>query len=614
MKPLSLLTLAALLLSAPVRADALPPERLLSAGTQVYLRWDGVAAHREAYRQVTVGKLLQGDLAPFTKAILDQFPKLLRSGFTDAKLLDGESPEKLSRINADVNEAGKLIDVLAEYGVVAGLEVSGLPSLWEMAVGGVQSALGKKPERNPFLPRVQFTLILPGAAARSAPVFSLVRLFAVSQNLEAKQDQIAGRSVVSYAEGETHWFVWVEGPHVVVVVSTEPPAAVLTRLTGPAPRLESHPLYRRVKEFDKFSTDVRGFVDIRSLSDLARRALMLADASTVRKLEALGVWDVRSLVYYTGFDGPVRREVIEIDAPGPRRGLLRVAGGQALGWDRLPPLPPDVGKWSAHRLDLATLFDLGMQAFDLIEPQESGTPAEPAAERLDKVLGINVKTDLIEQLGDLVVAYHSPSDAAFSLGQVLVVEVKDAERTLAALDQIVQSFAGGKVQLKKRPFGDAEIREVRVRENGFIFVPSYAVHKNWLVLSVYPQPVQGFLRRSTGDAKAWEADDGTKALFAALPRNSTGWGYNDPRPGATQLLTFGSLLVEVTQSFGQDLSLDTGTLPSASVLTQRLTPNVTSFRDDGHTLRWDARGGLLLPLDSIGVDPLILFIAAQLVG
>jgi hypothetical protein len=58
--------------------------------------------------------------------------------------------------------------------------------------------------------------------------------------------------------------------------------------------------------------------------------------------------------------------------------------------------------------------------------------------------------------------------------------------------------------------------------------------------------------------------------------------------------------------------IEVGVIPSGSVLIQRLKPNVTAMTDDGTTLRWDTRGGLLLPGDAFGVDPLMLFLTAQI--
>jgi hypothetical protein len=38
------------------------PEQLLPAGTQLYLRWDGVAAHQSAYEKTALGKMMKGDV------------------------------------------------------------------------------------------------------------------------------------------------------------------------------------------------------------------------------------------------------------------------------------------------------------------------------------------------------------------------------------------------------------------------------------------------------------------------------------------------------------------------------------------------------------------------
>jgi hypothetical protein len=614
MRALAPLPLLALLLAAPARAGEAPPERLLFAGTQVYLRWDGVAAHRAEYGQVAIGKLLQGDFAPLTRTLLEQYPRLLQTELTQRKLLDGVPPAKLARLHADVAEAGKLLDVIAEHGVVIGLEVGNLPSLWQMALGSVQSAMGKKSDQNPFLPRVLVTLVLPNAAGQASPVFSALRLLATESGEGVEEQTVGTRKVQVTTSAGVHISAWVEGLHGVVVVGTEPPKAVLTRLDGAEPRLDANPLYRRVQSFDQFRTDARGFVDARSLIDLARRALSLFDAKTAGKLEALGLDGLQSAVFYSGFDGPVRRELLEVEAPGPRKGLTRLAGGRPLAWDRLPPLPPDASRWSAHRLDLTAVYDLALQLFDLAHPPDPDAdgPPETLSERLDKAAGVNVRADVMECLGDQVVTYHSQSEGAIAFGQVLAVEVKDAEKLLFALDQIAQTLAGGAVRVKRRPFRDGEIREFHVRKQGFVFVPSYMVYKGWLVMSFYPQPLQGFVQRASGQAKAWEPDEGVKAAFAALPRNALGLAVSDYRPAVQQALSFAPLIIASIQSFSQEGNFEVGTLPSASVVNQYLTPNATVLSDDGKTLRWESRGAVLLPFDSLGVDPVMLILSAQI--
>ena len=63
-----------------------------SPATQVYVRWDGVAAHRDAYAQVTVGKLFSDELAPLVKSLKELYARALQSGLVDEKLLTGSAP------------------------------------------------------------------------------------------------------------------------------------------------------------------------------------------------------------------------------------------------------------------------------------------------------------------------------------------------------------------------------------------------------------------------------------------------------------------------------------------------------------------------------------------
>ena len=180
------------------------------------------------------------------------------------------------------------------------------------------------------MPRVQVTLIVPGAAADAAVILSTLRLFDADMSFDLKEQSIAGRKLLHAKNESIHIMAWVEGPHVVVVIGTEPPATVLARIDGKEPRLDSHPIYKRLRADGGFRTDVRAFVDVKSLVDIAQRFIWLMDASVGRKLDALGLTGLNSIVYRSGFDGPAIREDIEVDAPGPRKGVLRLFGGKPI--------------------------------------------------------------------------------------------------------------------------------------------------------------------------------------------------------------------------------------------------------------------------------------------
>jgi hypothetical protein len=589
-----------------------PPERLLFAGTQVYVRWDGVAAHREAYAQTVVGQLLADDLAPLAASLMEQFPRLLQSELVDVKLLDGAAPEALVRMQADVVDAGKSLDVVIRHGAVFGLEVAPLPNLLQLAAGAAQMALkkGNTDGGNPLIPPVRGTLIVPGAAKHTKPLLSLVRLAARANDLDVTEQTVAGRSLLHVKAGVFRVLAWTEGDHFIVMTTNDTPAAVIARLDGNEPRLDTAPLYKRLAEFVPFRTDFRAFLDVQSFVRMGRTILAFVDPESNRRIEALGLADVKHVMYATGFEGPVRREVAELSLAAERRGLLRLVGREPLRWDELPPLPPDADKWSAHRIDPQAAYDVLLALLDMARTGDEGPAKETAAETLDKTLGITAKSELFDLLGSVFVTYHPPTEGGLMLGQVVAIQVKDGERVLQSLDQIVQGLVGNDVRLKRRPFLDADIRELTFGGEGRIVTPSYVVYKNWLVASMYPQPVQGFIHRAAGKSPHWQ----TAERVALIPpaKNCTSWAYNDPRAGAQQLLTFGPIVVAAAQMGTEEPTIDVGTIPSGSVLMQRLKPNVTTMSDDGTTIRWDTRGGLLLFGDAIGVDPLMLFLATQI--
>src|SRR5262245_56097264 len=119
------LVLAALL-AVPAWAVAQDaPEKLLPAGTQLYLRWDGLPAHQADYEKLALGKMLQGDTGKFVQNVYDQFQDLL-GGAVVQELLQGTPPEKLQKIQADALEATKLVQVLGDHGFLLGIELIGL--------------------------------------------------------------------------------------------------------------------------------------------------------------------------------------------------------------------------------------------------------------------------------------------------------------------------------------------------------------------------------------------------------------------------------------------------------------------------------------------------------
>ena len=97
------------------------------------------------------------------------------------------------------------------------------------------------------------------------------------------------------------------------------------------------------------------------------------------------------------------------------------------------------------------------------------------------------------------------AEGPFTLGQTFLVKVKNPDKLHAALDQAIKAIGqatGADVSVKKKKYRGVELREVHVHQQGFFFLPTYAMHDGWLVLGYYPQNVQGYILRATGEVPA----------------------------------------------------------------------------------------------------------------
>lgn len=161
--------------------------------------------------------------------------------------------------------------------------------------------------------------------------------------------------------------------------------------------------------------------------------------------------------------------------------------------------------------------------------------------------------------------------------------------------------------LKKKSYHGVEMREVHVTQQGFIFVPSYAIYKGWLVVAPFPQQVQGYILRAKGDLAAWKPDQRVQKSLEELPKEFISVSYSDPRPSVKEVLSIAPLIGGTVNSFTPGSKFEVGSLPNAQEATQHLFPNVSVTTDDGKTLRLETRASLQLPFDVTGLDAYLLF-------
>ena len=81
--------------STPSSPTADAPEKLLSPTTQLFVRWDGITAHNEAYKKSFWGGLMAGPTGGSIRTLLAEWPKLLGSSQLADPLVEGKPLEEL---------------------------------------------------------------------------------------------------------------------------------------------------------------------------------------------------------------------------------------------------------------------------------------------------------------------------------------------------------------------------------------------------------------------------------------------------------------------------------------------------------------------------------------
>jgi hypothetical protein len=570
------------------------PERLLPATTQIYLRWDGIDAHKDAYAKTSLGQMMKGDTGAFITGLFDKLQTSAAALLTIDTLRRGLDPKTLKKMQADARAAATLFPQLGKRGFILAGELRQLEP-----------------------PQGELFLILPGMGADPDPLFGALRLAIDLGQGKIQEQKIAERTVSSLELGPLRLAWWAEGQHAVLALSTDKPETLVKKLTAENRKaLTENPLFRRLAGFTKFETNSRAFVDMAALVQLGAKR----GKETAQLLDDLGLMGLRGLVLYSGFEGRAERGLIEWDMPGPRKGLLTLLSGKPFQLGDIPPLPPDAVSWTMTNFDAALFYDTAYRAAEqivgLLSPDDL-PQVKQFVKQANEFLGVDLRKDLLGSLGSQFAYYTSPADGPFTLGQTVLFKVKDADKLRSALEQIIQNLAtaaGKQVRIKKRDYQGVVIHEVHVKAEGFIFVPSYAIHKDWLVLGWYPQAVQAFVQRSKGGLAVWKPSPTVKESLDKLPKEFVSISYTDPRPSLKQLMSIAPLIAGAVSSFNPQLNFEVGSVPATQEVTKHLFPNISVTSDDGKILRQESLDSLALPLDITGLDTYSLFVLFAVFG
>jgi hypothetical protein len=574
MRPRFALALILVALPGVCRAqDA--PERLLPADSQVYFRWDGLAGHEQEYAKTALAKMMKGDMGRFVNAVVAHIHKnigtLLEQENVDAELA--------KTIRTETVEAGKAYQHVSKYGLLLGVAVRQIDP-----------------------PDVLATLVFPKAGAPDGPYKAVVRWLAMVPNIVHKEEKVGGRDVHFYQIEMVHAALWLEGSDGVLAVGTRSPKDTVEAVAAKKPGLTASALFKEMEAFKEFPAWGRAFIDFAGLARPVRKH----NEDVGKVIDALGLSNLKSLTFHSGFDGPAERGVYQMNMPGPRKGILALANTRKFTLNDLPPMPQDVMAFSASNLNpgvaYATLLNSVETVVQVVAPEQIEL-VKGGIGQIDKILGVRVREDLLDLLDDYQVQYTAPGDGILGLGQVTLLKVKDEGKLRKTLEGLAANLGAGipgaPLSVYKSKYRNVELTQLQINTEGSIYTPTWAIHKGWLIVSLYPQPVQGFILRADGVLGAWRPEGKLKKTLDSLPQEFVGIAYSDPRPTLRLVLSILPAGVSVMNGFlaqhAPQAQFDVSQLPNADEVVRHLFPNVTITTDDGTRLRAETRASVALP-------------------
>ena len=585
------------LMAAAVRAET-PPETLLSADSVFYVRWDGFDVHREAFNNTELGQIFNEELQPLAKYGVQQILEALGPGLQSEKLLEGASPEELVEMQKTVKELPNLLVYLRQHGLVIGLEmISAAPPRW------------------------QLTIVLPeaGKAKTADALFGALRLLAKQMGAKTNIETIQGRKVIGVADKGASIAAWQEGDHMVVTIGSEKPERTLKRLDDKTqPTLASSDVYKVTSGFKRYTTYARGYIDTEKVFALLAKELPVAPV-----FEQLGATGLKRFAFYLGFEGPYQRSTLEAIMPrDQRKGALAIFGTlQPVSVDGLPPIAPDASYVSVTGVLPKESFEYALDVGSVLQGLFSGE--KPGAlrirvEAVEKELGVKFREELLASLDAPIVVAVSPSEGLLTLGGTLAIKVKDAKKLNETIDKLHKSLgaiAGKDIHVTKKKYHDVEISMVQygAGREGIPFRPTYTIHEGWLVIALYPQPVQGYIHRTRQGMARWQpspliaqAIDAEKKFRGGGDVKIVGIGESDPRPTIKSVLSLTPLMVAMVGSIGMPgggkSSFDPSLIPNTQAIIERVRPSVTLIVDDGDSIRVETYATLPLGMHLNGIE------------
>ena len=337
--------------------------------------------------------------------------------------------------------------------------------------------------------------------------------------------------------------------------------------------------------------------------------------------DAAGVGGFHQLVVAGGFDGKDWATRTFVDAPAPRKGLLKLLPEGPFDDSVLDAVPASATSVRALRLDPARVVDVLREVANGVSTDLS-EPFELQLDRAADALDAELEADVLKPLGDHWVAYSAPDVGGTGLLGTVVVNRLDDEKAARAGLAKVRDYAAAKLEELGQDGPPADrltfrgkayavpvaggasgaggaggaTEDVYYLDVPFV-APAYAVHEGRLFLGLYPQSVASAMSAAddvaggVGGAASILQSDKFKAVRERLGKTATaGLSYVDSPALAGPFYQGYQQLIRLGVGVAGVKGIDTPppVLPPLRVVLANLSPEGSTawVDDDGyHSLR-----------------------------
>ncbi|NQV27575.1 MAG: DUF1559 domain-containing protein [Rhodopirellula sp.] len=556
------------------------PDQLVPKDSLLFVRWDGSAAHAQAFSETAAHEALyESGLMPLLEKA---FQGLASQAGPAGGILDGPAGQALSHVK---NNGVRIAVALAAPG-----------------------------PNGPPMPMPYSVAVFPQAGRFAEPLGQLIRR---NGHIEVDSQEIDGRRISSFIVPDTPgievgW--WVEGEHLVVAGGMNALPTAVAVASGESPNITANPLW---KEFGPESVDFEmtglSWLDVGKLRDafgqmpvplpMPRPNGVPITVNDVAKVAGLD--NVGAAVSQSGYKGKALWSETVLQVDGEKRGLLALGDHETFTFDRLPPLPVDTTAFVAGSFSPSKFYvDLLKIVNDAAKlgPPEIAQQVQQGIQAAPQIIGFDPKTDLFDTLGNVTTCYLDSSQDFFGIGGLAVVtEVKDAEKLRRTLDHILlmaEAAADGEFSVVRSEKYGRQIITFEVEDVEF---GGLVVDKDWLIAGLMPQTAEAALLRIDGKLDRFVPSRELQVALDTMPKEFTSITVSNPRRIYRALMGYAPLLFSGAQAglrnsgaFPPDMKLPVALsdVPPSEIVVRPLFPNVMVSESTNKGFRWTSRSSM----------------------